>query len=504
MDNIEKNKNSTLETDLSGHKHSKKVLVPPLNTLALSSSSWLNHRMPEMMWAVVVIGNLPRETYLDFFRQVGNYVSEHNEFWDITISAISSLPAEQKKKFLTFLVEYSPEVKNLLKSLAVFPEFPLITELMEVYGIEDLDDLEHEELNVMISSLANGVNAVMGQQSEATTDCRWVKSLCRVQGKKVSFSSSIEGIDDIVKGLYEYPNYGDLSHVKSFIRSSEIIPSSHEKPDDFTWANHFWDICYKHTECRPKNNSSLIEEKMKTCDTQNEHYLKETARTRTSLIDSFFSTSNTSAIDAKHEGAFGLALFANSLLIDVALYKMTYSITARLALRSVVETYITFAYLIALNDEEEWETFRTYGGGQAKLVYLKLKDLQNKPKSILVDDMRKIANEDVWQEFLNINLGHWGTTNLREMSEKAELKDIYDIYYNYTSGFVHGNWSAVRESVYEQCFNPLHRLHRIPTFDFPMLAPTVEDITVLVNKIFELLHSLYPDFEEEIQLYSKK
>ncbi len=493
-------KDGVSETELHQHKQIKKELVPPLNTIGMTTSSWLNHRMPEMIWAVLVVGNLTREGALDFFRYVGNYVGNHKECWDITITGISSLPAEQKLALLTTMVNYSEEVNALIKSLLIFPEFPLLKELKTIYAIEEPSTLKPEELDVMISNLATGVKEVLWHQSDPATDCRWVKLLCRVTGGKARFSSTIEGIEETLKGLDQYPNYGDLTHIRPFIRASEIVPFAEERPDSLAWANHFWDFCYKNTDCVRKNEPDVFEEKVESWEKQSEHYFQETIRARMSLIKHFFDTSTTTTIDAKHEGAFGLSFYALTLLSEIVLYRINYSITAKLTIRAVVEAYITFGYLVVLNDDEEWKKFRGYGSGQAKLVYLKLKDILDKPKSIAEDKMREIANEDVWQEFVNINLGHWGTTNLRDMSEKAGLKDVYDLYYSYTSGFVHGNWAAIRESVYEKCFNPLHRLHRSPTKDFPISNPTIEDTIDIVNKVFKLLHSLYPDFTEEINL----
>ncbi len=66
--------------------------------------------------------------------------------------------------------------------------------------------------------------------------------------------------------------------------------------------------------------------------------------------------------------------------------------------------------------------------------------------------------KDKWVEFIPINLGHWDSANLRKMAEEVKLKDLYDKFYNYTSGFMHGNWGAVRESVYQKMRKPFASL----------------------------------------------
>jgi hypothetical protein len=97
-----------------------------------------------------------------------------------------------------------------------------------------------------------------------------------------------------------------------------------------------------------------------------------------------------------------------------------------------------------------------------KLALLKLADSQVLPDYVSVETLNALANEDMWQELLPIDLGHWDKANLRSLSERAEVKDEYDRFYPWTSTYSHGHWGAMRDSVFEVCGNPLHRLHRIP------------------------------------------
>ena len=133
----------------------------------------------------------------------------------------------------------------------------------------------------------------------------------------------------------------------------------------------------------------------------------------------------------------------------------------------------------------------------------KLQELKNKPNSIDIDVMERISNEDMWLELVPINLGHWDNADLRKMSEGAGLKETYDQFYNWTSGFIHGNWSAIRESVYERCFNPLHRLHRLPSGEFPFGPSITLDALIVTNMIYELLAKAYPLFDDRIKKYIK-
>ncbi|NKB23560.1 MAG: hypothetical protein GKR87_04115 [Kiritimatiellae bacterium] len=68
-----------------------------------------------------------------------------------------------------------------------------------------------------------------------------------------------------------------------------------------------------------------------------------------------------------------------------------------------------------------WTSFRAYGGGQAKLTYLKLKDLNPSPTYVDLDAIDSLANEDIWDEFLNIELGHWDKKQLTEFKRRGRL-----------------------------------------------------------------------------------
>ena len=63
-----------------------------------------------------------------------------------------------------------------------------------------------------------------------------------------------------------------------------------------------------------------------------------------------------------------------------------------------------------------------------------------------------------------MDFGHWKGSNLRQMSIDAEVKDEYDSYYDWASGYAHGHWAAARNTVFDICANPLHRLHRVPLY----------------------------------------
>lgn len=63
-----------MTTPLSGHTRVGKTLAPPMMNLpgAINFSSWANERLPEMLWAALVITVFPREDALGLFRELAS------------------------------------------------------------------------------------------------------------------------------------------------------------------------------------------------------------------------------------------------------------------------------------------------------------------------------------------------------------------------------------------------------------------------------------------------
>lgn len=105
---MSKDKNKKNETPLSGHKQYKKELNPPFlaNGLNMTTSSWFDERLPEMLWAVLVIGNLEREDALKFFRYIAKFVEKNQECSDVTLTGIAQLPEEKRKIFIKHFADF--------------------------------------------------------------------------------------------------------------------------------------------------------------------------------------------------------------------------------------------------------------------------------------------------------------------------------------------------------------------------------------------------------------
>jgi hypothetical protein len=76
------------------HRLERKVLSPPLKALKnIRFFSWMNERLPDVLWAVLLAGALPREQYLSLFRAISdsaaNFRDNNNVY--LTHSALAKV-----------------------------------------------------------------------------------------------------------------------------------------------------------------------------------------------------------------------------------------------------------------------------------------------------------------------------------------------------------------------------------------------------------------------------
>lgn len=475
-------KNDEVEhTPLKKYKQEGKKLAPPLARLNITPSSWINDRLPEMLWAILIVEDFEREEGLRIFRSTLKTIEGRTDLTGITHSDIAKYPIEFRKRFIEHLLSQDVKLKEVLRPLLLFEKLPAFKEWQAAIGPEPNGEEDG-------SRLAWSVAEVLFHQTQKATDCRWVKLMGLIMVGKMKFMSNQT---DMLDEYLEYPNKGDQRKVRPMVRSAEM--AFIEKNDLTKWPSDFWDICYEVTMCIPEINKESMEmltAMQKEISADKKHFNAQAPDIRDALISRFFSSSKTTQIDSKHESVFGIALYAIDTFIENIILLGSNTITGRVTTRIILESYITLAYLVKKETEGEllWDSYRDYGSGQASLIKRKYEEEGLKSSIVDLKKLDMIANEDKWSEFVLINLGQWDETDLRKVSIAIGEKQLYDKYYAYTSGYVHANWAAVRESSMQKCLNPLHRNHRIPSYGLMILPNVNEDCRVLMNKILKLVN----------------
>lgn len=451
----------------------------------MTPASWVNDRLPELLWGCLIISVVPRVRALNLLRGIASLGfpyrdKDESANWRFYLSEFPDYPEEIQEGFVD-VVKNDPLGYASLRPLLLLSTLPGRDRWMELLGIEPQErDWE---------TLANAVLTTLDHQSQEATDVRWVCLLFKIALGRMIFS---EELRERAEEIIHYPNRGDMRSVRPSIRAMEIsfaMPEN-EGAAQSDWPSKFWKECFDRTECIPADPPRAIG----PIHDQNSIFASLEI-THNSVLNGWFDTVESSGVDAKHDGAFGVVLYALAALQEMLVGHNAYGITGRALLRTIVESHITLAYLATTNDLELWRKYRAFGIGQAKLALLKLDNVQNHPEFAAPDVLESLCNEDYFQEFVPIELGHWCGLDLRKMAEASDTKEDYDRLYGWPSSFVHAHWGAVRDSTMMHCFNPLHRLHRIPLPGHRMLEGCVADGIKAVNAMFANLASIYPSIE---------
>jgi hypothetical protein len=469
---------------LEHHHRSGKQLTPPMLAIPnLQLASWSDDRLPEMLWAALLVTTLGREAALNIFRGVAASARKLEAMGvtaEATLSGIALLTDEARGHVFDVL-RRSRGAINALRPLLLFEKLPA----REAWQAIIPTDPEAEDWGAVVEAVAR----CFDHQSQEATDCRWVRTMFVILNGKLYFQ---EGMKDLGEEFFRYPDKGDLRKVRPFIRAIEGSLSSFPGAGNTQWSTDFWAQCLRDTGCVP---ISLTDDPMPAVGTS-----VEVVRAIQERLQAFsMEVRGSTKVDARLEGTFGLAAYALNLLAEVLRIGNSTSILGRIALRALLEVYVTLSYLVTKDDEDLWLEYRRYGSGQAKLAFLKLEGDGGKlPESINVGLLESLASEDRWLELVSINLGNWGKSNLRRMSEDGGTKPAYDRFYDWTSAFVHGNWAAVRNSMYDLCGNPLHRYHRILRRDAREQEDVVADATDLCEEVLKLVSKAFPSFDASL------
>ncbi|MCH8171845.1 MAG: hypothetical protein IIA70_00840 [Proteobacteria bacterium] len=470
------------------HQQKGKTFVPPLKNIPnLQFTSWTDLCLPDSLWLVLLSGNLERNHYFEISKKILNQVKKNAESLKDFAPIHSSFRELSPDLFDKIFSEFSsdPKVSKIFSALLAYEELP---------------DRDHWKRNFpkpdpkkQWNLIARGVGKCFPHQSQKATDCRWFRVMWLFAIDKIRFA---EGMEDFVEAVLRYPENEDLS--ASRIRASEIaFRQSEISPLDEKWAETFWRAGWKNTSCvipdwkpeKGKGYENLKSEIMKIYDY---------------LIDHFTETLEITSPNPRHDGAFGIVMYILQTLLLTAVPLNANSSLGRLSLRCILEAYLTLKFLCREDKETIWAQYRNHGNSAAKLAFLKNLREAELPESIDLNELENYANEDLWMEFQNIELGVWSNKNLREMAQLTGEKTLYDKFYDILSGYSHSNWFSIRDTIFTTCLNPLHRFHRVPFLPkFEMLDVT-PDACKIANLALEELNSLYPTIKQRIHWHQKK
>ena len=478
-----KAKRDSFRSPIEKQRQTGKTLVPPAMQAMgekLQFASWMNDRLPEMLWAALIFASTERSRAFREFGRILKFVAGHDrkaELKSLTISNFADLDQELRKEVME-VITANPRTSRALTTMLMFEGLPARREWEECLST-------HEK---SLPLLMSAVGDTLFQQSPGATDCRWVW----VTGVAATGQMSVSpDLADYVQRMEKYPYLEPGAPEGGSVRASEVglAPMMFPKSE---WPKVFWQEAWEKSPCFRLASHRTDQQTQPSTTRQGHGDIIE------GLKGHWNQTHSTTGIDAKHDAVFGMAFYVLRLLTEMMGIGISNGVLSRVGLRTILEVKINLKYLIDKNDAELWKRWREYGAGQAKLSLLKFHDLEEPPKYIDAERIESIASEDLWEELLTINIGHWANGDLRKISQEIELKNQYDQYYPWTSAYTHGMWGAIRETSFETCGNPLHRLHRYP--ERQPLEDCLYDAVILVDGILEHVDHEYPSFPNRLLL----
>ncbi|MCG5239330.1 DUF5677 domain-containing protein [Azospirillum doebereinerae] len=465
---------------LNQHSKKGKTLTPPFASIPnMHPSSWRDERLPDVLWAVLLTGALERNSYLEKFRMVVSSAAKIGDKASITHSQNSALSEQDFDEIFGALLQFE-DVKKALSALTLLPSLP-----DKAHWRRHIS--EPDEPQAALQLLAKSVAKTTDHQSEASTDCRWLKVVFMMAIGKMRMPA------EMAEPIIGFPNIGDMRVVRPSIRANEQAFSAIPVENNSKWAEDFWRDCWEMSDCIP---APLRKSESVSTD----FVIPQLAQIYAKVAGHFFDSCKNTGIDPRIDSVFGLVLYGINLAITLNQGTAHERVEGRLAIRTLTEIVITLSFLLKRDDPGLWKKFRSYGSGQAKLSFLKMVDNESDiPDYIDINELEMFANEDIWQEFTTIELGNWAGLDLRKMSEEAGVKSVYDKYYGWPSGYVHGQWGAVRDTVFDLCLNPLHRYHRIPSLPKRTMKSVAGDSVHLVNLLLDGLNKAYPSFKLRVK-----
>src|ERR1035438_6163431 len=209
-------------TPLEKHTRQGSILIPPLARMGASTVSWMNDRLPEMVWAALIIAGLGRSDALIVFRHLIQEIadsSDRDALSNVWLSDFAKLPPNLREFVLDVLTE-DLRTKRALSPLLLFDSLP---------ARSDWQSRLPEPHEGSIGLLMHAVGLTLFHQTQEATDCRWISVAALVVSGRFQLPT-----DEDIRQILEYPNYGDQRQVRPMIRATEMMRHPMEQID-LTW-----------------------------------------------------------------------------------------------------------------------------------------------------------------------------------------------------------------------------------------------------------------------------
>ncbi|NNE59123.1 MAG: hypothetical protein HKN36_13530 [Hellea sp.] len=138
---------------------------------------------------------------------------------------------------------------------------------------------------------------------------------------------------------------------------------------------------------------------------------------------------------------------------------------APLILRSMIELLISVRWIL-IDPEQRSKEYISYGLGQEKLLtanYQKELEEGNADKRVelIVERNLDWIESQMFQMFVEVNLGSWTGMSVRKMCDEIGDPSLYKFSFAPFSACTHNSWNHVGKWNARLCENPMHKQHMV-------------------------------------------
>lgn len=464
---------------ISSHINRKGKLISPFNYNLgeqLKLSSWIDERLPEYLWMGIILREYERKEGLRILRNILYRIIQ--VLPDILYPKFSLiLNSDNRKKEKIFQIITEETKNNILMPLTIIyqeDKYPIFNK--HFYS----NDMSYIERMDMLNEI---IDLYFFHQSNEATDLQFLTTQIMVMKSKICIHNNSVNIIEALK-YFETGNHSDdkMGGYRSLIRSFSGLEIEEY---NIKFCEEFWRDIGMVNKCEP----IVIDYEKNMND--NEKFIASVKEVIKYIV---LKNKELRFDNDKFDIVMGNAIYGLKIYIELSEANLSTSIIGRLVLRTLIEIYINFKYLLKLESEKTniWTEYKLYGIEKLKLVLLKSREQKEKELSHISHDIiEAIVNEDKWEELVDVDLKYFDNTNIRKKFEYINEKDLY-LYYDYLTNYSHGFWGAIRESSMLHCHNPGHKYHYIPDINFEQMSSEVyTDCEIILRKIMDALCNLY-------------
>lgn len=392
----------------------------------LCPSSWARCWLPEFLWIGLIIRKQGRKTgFENIYHMIGNLKCEGMAIPQL--SKVFELSEEQQEKYWSIVTRYVE--KNTLLPLTVVIT-PDINETFYDFFYDFSMNIDEN-----ISELLDIARETNGFHDELSTDICFIVDWFYVQNGKLHISSEIDILPTALSEYHKYDHENEAMRVyRPIIRTTFQGLCNLDCSKEF--SEKIWEILGEISECNPLAVIWDEEEKMEFYE-----IAKQT-------IEYFSVNNEDKKMESKYTVIMGMTCYIYRIYQEIIEKQMQNSISGRILFRTMLETYINLKYLMQQEAEvpDVYDRFKAYGNGKYKLVMAKLRE----EKYTVSDDsqidkriMELMVNEDINEAFVNMSVGYFDKTSIRNKFKKCGEDELYEIYYEYATNFAHGIWGQL-------------------------------------------------------------